>query len=181
MSEQPHPGPVDHPTSEAASGTSAEVLLEVMRHVASPVTVVTVAHEDERAGATISSFTSVSLTPPLVSFNVMHGSRLHQMLEKALHFAIHVLRHDQAELAEQFAQPELYAEQLFAEIPLLAEYPPVLSNVPIAITCEILHRYSAGDHDIIVGKVERINRNPDAAGEPLLYHRRNYKTVDSGQ
>lgn len=180
MSDQNHPGPVDHPVSTPSSGASADVLLEVMRHVASPVTIVTVAHEKQRTGATISSFTSVSLSPPLVSFNVMRGSGLYMILQDASHFAINVLHHDQAELAEQFAQPDLYAEQLFASIPLTTDNPPVLSIAPIAITCKIRHRYPAGDHDIIVGEVERINRNPDAAGEPLLYHKRNYKTVDSG-
>ena len=47
-----------------------------------------------------------------------------------------------------------HADRLFSSIPLLSEDPPVLSAAPLVITCKILHRYPAGDHDIIVGAVE---------------------------
>ena len=111
----------------------------------------------------------------------MHGSGLHQLLQEATHFAIHVLHHGQSELAEQFAEPEIHADRLFSSIPLLSEDPPVLSAAPLVITCKILHRYPAGDHDIFVGEVEQIYKNPGDNVEPLLYHRRDYKTVREGK
>ena len=52
---------------------TGEDLRAVMRHVASPVTIVTVDTPEGAKGITIGSFTSVSLDPPLISFNVMQS------------------------------------------------------------------------------------------------------------
>ena len=61
-------------------------------------------------GATIGSFASASLAPPLVTFNVTHGTRFHEALQTAPSFAVHLLAEDQAPLASRFAAPDLDAQ-----------------------------------------------------------------------
>ncbi len=90
-----------------------QVLRHVMRHVPSPVTVVTAAGAGERRGITIGSFTSVSLEPPLISLNVAREAQMHPVLAAASHFAVHVLREDQAHLARRFSLPDLTSADQF--------------------------------------------------------------------
>lgn len=176
------PAPVDAPPAEQAeaheSGVEGEVLRAVMRHVASPVTVVTAAAGGEVRGATIGSFTSASLAPPLVSFNVTKGSQIHEILMRAERFAVHLLAHDQAHLAEHFARPELSGEAQFAPVPharARAGAPPVLEGAAAVLHCRRWAVYDAGDHDLLLGRVERVEERE--APEPLLYFARTYRAV----
>lgn len=65
-------------------------------------------------GATIGSFTSVALSPPLVSFNVTQGTRFHDALADGAHVAIHLLASDQAAVASHVAIPDLDGEAQLA-------------------------------------------------------------------
>lgn len=176
------PAPVDVPVHDdaqpGADGFSGEMLRAVMRHVASPVTVVTAAAGGEVRGATIGSFTSVSLDPPLVSFNVTKGSQLHALLLRAEHFAVHLLARDQAVLAEHFAQPDLAPEAQFGPVPHAQPHPdapPILAGVAGVLHCRRWAVYDAGDHDLFLGRVLRVDEQD--APEPLLYYARSYRAV----
>lgn len=153
------------------------VLRTVMRRCAAPVTVVTAAGPGERRGITIGSFTSVSLDPPLVCFNVQREATMHELVTTAPHFAVHLLRDDQAHLSERFAVPDLPGEAQFegvahrlseAGVPLIDGVLAVLRCVPFAV-------YPAGDHSIVVGEVVGIDEGEGQA--PLLYFDRRYHTV----
>ncbi|KJZ77700.1 hypothetical protein HIM_02877 [Hirsutella minnesotensis 3608] len=69
--------PFSHPTTSPDSETSLpEQLRSVMRLLASPVVVCTATHGSEPRAMTMSSFTSLTLTPtPLITFNVATPSR----------------------------------------------------------------------------------------------------------
>ena len=79
-----------------------EHLKGVMRHVPSPVVIVTFVSPNGGKGITIGSFTSVSLEPALISFNVMHSSTVHDAFVNCKRFAVHILRDDQIALSERF-------------------------------------------------------------------------------
>src|SRR3954454_7112009 len=66
------------------------------------VTVVTYRTADGERGATMNSFTSVSLDPPLVLLSLARAAQACVALEDAP-FAINVLRADQMDIALQFA------------------------------------------------------------------------------
>ena len=71
----------------------------------------TVTRASETRGATIGSFASVSLDPPLVSFNVTHGTQLHAALDASDGFTVHLLADDQGDVATHFARPDLTAAE----------------------------------------------------------------------
>lgn len=159
-------------------GVHGDMLRAVMRRVVSPVTVVTAAAGGEPWGATIGSFTSASLVPPLVSFNVLKDSSLHAALLAADAFAVHLLGEGQADLAEQFALPELTSEAQFRGVAHSyagGDVPPLLHDVFGALHCRRWAVYDAGDHSLFLGEVLRVSEG-EAAG-PLLYYNRSYRAV----
>ena len=80
-----------------------QLLRMTLRLWGSGVTVVTAVHEGQRMGVTVSSFTSVSLTPPLILVCLYKNSDSTKILLDAGHFAVSVLADGQGQVAEQFA------------------------------------------------------------------------------
>lgn len=148
-----------------------------MRRVPAPVTVVTAAGADEARGITIGSFTSVSLDPPLISFNVAQDAQMHAVIHEASRFAVHVLTDEQAHLSNHFAVPDLTGAEQFSEVDhrLDAHGTPLLDDVLARLTCTPYAYYEAGDHTIVVGEV--VDLDLDAAQEPVLYFDRRYCAV----
>jgi flavin reductase (DIM6/NTAB) family NADH-FMN oxidoreductase RutF len=151
-------------------------LRQIMRRVPSAVTVVTAAVGDEARGITIGSFTSVSLNPPLISFNVWKQARMHDLLVRADSFIVHVLRADQARLSTLFADPDLDGDEQFrrAGTEIVGGSAPVIEGALATIYCRQHARYEAGDHTIVVGEVTGVR---PGTGEPLLYYDRGYRAV----
>ena len=153
------------------------LLRTVMRRVASPVTVVTARAGDERRGITIGSFTSVSLDPPLISFNVERIAQMHPVLLAAERFNVHVLTNEQAHLSNHFALPDLSGETQFAGLDVRpdAHGTPLLPEALAVLACTPYGFYEAGDHTIVVGEVEAVAMVEDEV--PLLYFDRRYVSV----
>lgn len=166
------PAPVHIPVN-------GDALRKVMRHVASPVTVVTVRDEDIR-GITIGSFTSVSLDPPLISFNVQEEASLHAFfLSNGNHFAVNILSQAQAGLSDHFAVPDRSGEAQFQSIAYESESHgiPVLGGNVATLICSVYASHAAGDHALVLGLVEAVYAGSETA--PLLYYDRSYRTVSS--
>lgn len=161
----------EHPEAIAATG---EALRTMLQAVASPVVVVTVEDAAATRGATIGSFASVSLEPPLVSFNVTHGTRLHDALDGTDAFTVHLLASDQAALAAHFARPDLDAEAQMASVPASAD-PLRLDGTLGTLVCAVSARITAGDHTVVLGEVTEIAAGREAP--PLLYYRQSYRGV----
>lgn len=156
---------------------SGESLRRVMRTLPSPVVVVTACGAEEARGVTIGSFTSVSLAPPLVSFNVDRASQMHGVLEEAAHFAVHLPRPEQSGLCARFARPKLSGEEQLRGVAHTrdASGTPILEEVRAVLYCRRYRRFPAGDHTIVVGEVMEVE---ERAGErPLLYHDRAYRSL----
>ncbi len=150
-------------------------LRAVMRHVPSPVTVVSFAAADGPRGVTIGSFASVSLDPPLVSFNVSIDSSIHPSLVGAERFAIHILHAGQAELSRHFAQPDLVSSAQFAGIAYReVDGVPVLRDALAVLICRRYAVHPAGDHSLMLGEVETI-LDPALDALPILYFRQSYR------
>lgn len=158
-------------------GVSPDSLRAVMRKVPAAVTVVTAAADGWPRGMTVGSFTSVSLDPVLVSFNVGKGSSMHAVIVKADHLVVHLLNAEQAHYSERFAAPDLTSEEQFSEIShyTLDDGTPILTETLAYIRCRKIAEYDAGDHILVVAEVlEIVHQNE---GEPLLYYNTHYRTV----
>src|SRR5581483_10328878 len=134
---------------------------------ATGVTVVTAcAPEGERVGATVSSFNSVSLDPPMVLWSLDKRALSRSTFETSTHFAVHVLTLEQQELAQRFARR---GAEKFEGLQCGGGLgnAPLLSDCAACFECETRHRYDGGDHVIFVGEVKRFKH---VAGAPLVFH-----------
>ena len=135
------------------------------------VTIVTTMDKDGAPrGFTANSFTSVSLTPPLLLFCIAKTSRSLDAFMNADSFAVNILSESQEHLSSRFAAP---VEDRFADVdwsngPTGA---PVLSDVCGWFDCATHNRVEAGDHYIIIGEVIGFDHN---TSEALGYSRKGY-------
>lgn len=171
--------PLDRlPETMTSLPASGEGLRHLLRRTVSPVVVVTALGAREARGATIGSFTSVSLKPPLVSFNVTRSTSMHRVMTEAERFAVHLLADDQAGLAAHFAAPDLTETEQFEAVPhhRVKDLPPLLVGTLGVVLCEVTRRVEVGDHTLMLGEVKRVLDGRDDA-EPLLYHQQAYRGV----
>lgn len=148
-----------------------------MRLLPYPVTVITSAVGERKRGITIGSFTSLSLDPPLVSFNVTEDCQMHELLEAAERFVVHIPGAGQQELCTRFALPDQSEDEQFEGINYRQEsgYPPVLDEVIAEVHCKMYRLFTAGDHSIVIGEVERIKRNREELS--ILYCNGAYQSL----
>ncbi|MEU7858561.1 flavin reductase family protein [Nonomuraea sp. NPDC049141] len=135
---------------------------------ASGVVVITAQSDGIPVGLTATSFSSVSLEPPLVSFYVDRSSTTWPQLSGADHFAVNILTSDQAELAARFARKSIdrfAAPTRWRPGPLGA---PLLQDVSAHLVCLPYERAVVGDHILVVGLVAEAD--VQRPGRPLLYH-----------
>lgn len=171
------PPPADQASERpAAVPASGAALRAALRDLPSPVVIVTADGPEGPRGATIGSFTSVSLDPPLVSVNVTHGTRLHEAMTAAEGWAVHLLAAHQAALAEHFAIADLDGDAQLAPFGhVRGDGPPLLRGSLGILLCRPHARFEAGDHTVFVGEVTHtIEGDGD---EPLLYYRQSYRGV----
>jgi flavin reductase (DIM6/NTAB) family NADH-FMN oxidoreductase RutF len=143
----------------------------LLRRHAAGVVVVTVAHE-RPVGFTATSFTSVSLDPPLVSFCLDRGSSSWPALETATHVGVHVLTETQEAIARRFATsgvdrfaPPISWRRGGVDV-------PVLDGALAVLICRVAERVHAGDHVIVLGSPVAGESGP---GNPLVYHDGRYR------
>ncbi|WP_106397889.1 flavin reductase family protein [Actinocorallia populi] len=134
---------------------------------AAGVVVVTGTAEGEPVGLTATSFSSVSLDPPLVSFYASHGTSTGPRLLRSPWFAINVLAEGQHELAARFARR---GEDRFAGTAwrLGEQGVPLLEGAAARLVCRRGNTVDIGDHSLVVGLVTAAEV---ADLPPLLYLR----------
>lgn len=156
---------------------NAEALKAVMRQLPFPVTVVTTSVGKEKRGITIGSFTSLSMDPPLVSFNLDAGAQMHDLVEKITHFSVHFPNPKHADICDHFATPDLSGEEQFEGIDhTRSPYgTPVLNEAGAVIHCRLYNRFEAGDHTIVIGEVTEVDQPEEEAS--VLYYDRSYREI----
>jgi len=151
---------------ESARLTASE-LRAAFGAFATGVTVVTAVRPDgEPVGATANSFTSVSLDPPLVLWCLSNQSASLTAFTPGSPFAVHVLGHEQRDLAIHFARR---GREKFDVDPhwRRAPEPPHIAAALCRLDCRVHSVLPAGDHWIIVGEVVSATRRE---GAPLVFH-----------
>jgi flavin reductase (DIM6/NTAB) family NADH-FMN oxidoreductase RutF len=152
-------------------------LRECLGRFATGVTVVTCRGSEGPCGITANSFSSVSLEPPLVLWNIAKVSNSLQAYLDAEHFAINVLAVGQQELSSHFAQSD---HTVFNGIDYdtSARGVPLLPDSVARFECRTHQVHDCGDHYIIVGEVERFRSDER---EPLLFYNGRYVAMSERQ
>jgi flavin reductase (DIM6/NTAB) family NADH-FMN oxidoreductase RutF len=139
--------------------------------------VTTMAADGSRVGATISSFNSVSMSPPLVLFSMARSAAGFAIWAQAQTYAVSVLAQDQAEISTRFARSR-NDKWKDIEPTVGTTGSPLLPNALACFECESYARYDGGDHLILVGRVKAITVTRPAQSRPLVFYRGRYRELD---
>ena len=147
----------------------------VLGRFASGVTVVTTCDERGRDhGMTVSAFSSVSLTPPLVMVCVDRSASMHDLLTPGRRVAVNILAAGQEALSRRFSGPD---PNRFDGIGYARGQSgaALLDDVLATLECTIVKLYDGGDHTIVVSEVETATSRSE---RPLLYYRGGYAQLE---
>ena len=135
-----------------------------------PTGVVAVAAEVDGmlTGLAASSFTSVSLDPPLVSFSIARASKTWPDLRRARHLGVTVLADHQGSVCRQLAgEPE----HRFDGVPVKVSDDGAVTLVEglAGFDCTIHAEVEAGDHVVVLLELHAVDQRDTRA--PLVFHR----------
>jgi flavin reductase (DIM6/NTAB) family NADH-FMN oxidoreductase RutF len=131
------------------------------------VTVVSYRTEGEVRGVTVSSFTSVSLDPPLVLVSVARSAGAARHLG-GVPFTVNVLRASQADVALHFAGRSRHRVEAAWEL-VGDDLAPTLAGALATFRCRPWRSYDGGDHLLHLGHVEQADVQDQ--GVPLVFDR----------
>jgi flavin reductase (DIM6/NTAB) family NADH-FMN oxidoreductase RutF len=117
-------------------------------------------------GMTVSSFTSVSLEPPLILVCIDRTARFVLDLPDRLPFAVNVLNEQQQEIAVKFARSDDQDRFFGVDWEPGWEKVPHISGAVTTFDCSLRGALDGGDHMILLGEVREILRGE---GSPLIW------------
>lgn len=174
---------VNH-NSEIASDTQVELGSHVeldemsirgaMSEFTTGVTIIATEDEGEKYGFACQSFSSLSLTPPMVLFTVMKTSRTWPHVQNTGRFSVNVLAEDQEEISAAFGRRngEKFKMGKWTRSELGN---PLLYGCSVWIDCTVVDVYEGGDHWIVTADIVSIGKREEI--NPLIYHRGSYARV----
>jgi flavin reductase (DIM6/NTAB) family NADH-FMN oxidoreductase RutF len=122
---------------------------------------------DEPLAVTINSFTSISLSPPIISFSL--GQRAHCLkeFEGTSSFAIQILDLSQVRLARMFSRP---MSSRWSEVPhrKVGGGHVLIIGCAASFLCHRLDRHPVGDHIVFYGLVQALETGNSHT--PLAFH-----------
>ncbi|WP_393916008.1 flavin reductase family protein [Halostreptopolyspora alba] len=160
-------------TPPGASEVSQEQFRRALGEHAAGVVVVTATFDGDPVGVTATSFTSVSLEPPLVSFYIDGRSGTWPVIRDAGAFAVNTLAEDQRDVAARFAAKGVDRFAPPTRWHLGPEGLPLLDGVTAHVLCRTHDLLAVGDHWLVVGRVAGAGATGHERA-PLLYHRGRY-------
>lgn len=128
-------------------------------------------------GMTVSSFTSISLDPPLVLVSIKHDARTHAMVSSSGVFAVSILGQEQQEISDVFAGRVDDDQDRFQDVPYYLSQSgcPVPEGILAYLDCRVQSTISGGTHSIFVGEV--LEAKVMREGKPLVYYDQDYRDL----
>ena len=126
-------------------------------------------------GLAASSFTSVSLDPPLVSVNLATSSKTWPDLRRSSHLGVTVLAEHHAEVCRALAGP---VEHRFDGLAwsTTREGAVTLDDGLASFDCTIYREVEAGDHVLVLLRLHAVHQ-AEGVGRPLVFHRSAFGTL----
>lgn len=144
---------------------------DAMSRVSAPVAVVTALVDGVPQGTTVSAFSSLSLTPPMVIVALDNRGAMRDHVAAAGHLGLNVLAGDQADLGRRFASPCDRFEGVAWES---SDGVPRLEGIAAFVRCDAVQFLPGGDHTVVLGTVAAAHSYKE---ESLSYHLRSFHSV----
>jgi flavin reductase (DIM6/NTAB) family NADH-FMN oxidoreductase RutF len=147
-----------------------------MARLPGPVVVVSTRDPGGFRGLTASSFTSVSLDPPLVLVCLDSFAQTRDAVAEAGAFNVSVLERGQEFVAERFAGRAPLVDPTWREVDheLGSNGLPIVRGCVAWFECALRELHPAGDHDVAIAAVTVAGHAP---GNPLILWDRAFWTV----
>lgn len=137
---------------------------------ATGITVVTTKKKSILYGKTINSFSSLSLSPPLILFSLDQESSKLNIFKNAKLVSINILSKNQKLISKNFAKKNPDWNKI--EYYNLKNGNPIIKNCVSNIDCKIIDKIKKGDHIIFICKVLKVLNNNKL--KPLIYYNSKY-------
>ena len=163
---------------QTTSSNPAEQLRHAMRHWASGIGIAATHDQGQLYGLTVSSFTSISVEPPIVMISVHKETQPHDHFLRSGVFAVTLLSAGQQDLSDRFAgrtdHPERFAGlDTFA----LETGSPLLPGGLAVFDCRITGTFETETTTVIFGEVAACQVSGEPGIQPLLYHDQGYRRL----
>lgn len=137
---------------------------------ATGITVVATKHNSVLYGKTINSFSSLSLSPPLVLFSLDNKSSKLNIFKNSKKITINILSKKQQLISNNFAKKN--PDWIDIEYESLKNGNPIIKNCASNLDCKIINKIKKGDHTIFICQVSKVIYNDKL--KPLIYHNSKY-------
>ncbi len=134
------------------------------------ITVVATNKNSNLIGKTINSFSSLSLSPPLILFSLDVKSSKLDIFKKSNSVSINILSNKQKRISENFAKKNPTWDKV--EYKISQNGNPLLFNCVSNLDCTIINKIKKGDHIIFICKVSQVMSNDKL--KPLIYYNSKY-------
>ena len=139
---------------------------DALGRFATGVAFVTAAPDGDPAGLIVNSLASVSLDPPLISFCPARSSLTWTRMRRTGRFGVNILGRQHEQFATR-ATPAGADRFGGLDWQLGPRGTPLLADALATLECEIVAQHAAGDHWIVVGRVDALRVSP--INEPLVF------------
>ena len=137
---------------------------------ATGITVVTTKYNSILYGKTINSFSSLSLSPPLVLFSLDKKSSKLEIFKHSKTITINILSKKQHQISNNFAKKNPDWDEI--EYYIIKNGNPFIKNCVSNLDCKIIDKIKKGDHIIFICKVLQVINNNKL--KPLIYYNSKY-------
>ena len=134
------------------------------------ITVIATNYNSILYGKTINSFSSLSLSPPLILFSLDRKSSKLDIFKKAETITINILSKKQQLISNNFAKKK--PDWKCVEYDLLKNGNPIIKNCVSNLDCKIVDKIKKGDHIIFICQVLQVINNDKL--KPLIYYKSKY-------
>lgn len=155
-------------------------LRTAMRFWSTGVCIVSTQHENIDHGMTVNSFTSVSISPPLITLSLEGSARTHGMVLSTEFFGITILSAKQEDVSNRFAGRDTENQDRFAgyEKERLLTGSPFIKGGLAYLDCRVKSQHPVGVNTLFIAEVVAVKLNAEfEADGPLLYFSREYKRL----
>ena len=129
------------------------------------ITVIATSKNSILYGKTINSFSSLSLSPPLVLFSIDIKSSKLNIFKNTKFISINILSKKQKFISDNFAKNNPDWQDV--EYQLLENGNPIIKNCISNLNCSIQDKIQKGDHIIFICKILQVINNDKL--NPLIY------------
>jgi len=131
----------------------------------------TVAHKHQSTGVLVSWVQQAAFAPPSITVCIKHGRPAIRLIEVAKRFLLNVVGENATPMFKHFGKGFTLEDDAFAGLDIEpTDFGPKLSECIAHLGCEVLNKFSTGDHDIYLAKVVAAGSKP--AATPYVHIRK---------